>query len=106
MIFHVYCVFSDRNKSNTSHTTGMSESDQEDDFEPAGFCTMDSNSTDISTGEAVRVTRHMTSSGMAAGCDDVGIDDIISDLKFTIPMEELRPYLDSFQDVSFDDVLA
>ena len=106
MIFHVCCDFSDRNKSNTSHTTGRSESGQEDDFEPAGFCTMDSNSTDISTGEAVWETRHMTSSVMAAGCDDVAIDDIISDLKFPIAMEELRPYIDSFEDVSFDDVLT
>ena len=106
MIFHVDCVFSDRNKSNTSHTTGRSESGQEDDFEPAGFCTMDSKSTDISTGEAVWETRHVTSSGMAAGCDDVVIDDIISDFKFPIPMEELRPYLDSFEDVSFDDIFT
>ena len=45
MIFHVDCVFYDRNKSNTSHTSGRSESGQEDDFEPAGFCTMDSKST-------------------------------------------------------------
>ena len=98
--------FFDRNKSNTSHTKGRSESGQDDDFEPAEFCTMDSKSTDNSTGEAVWETCHMTSSGMAAGCDDVSIDDIISDLMFPIPMEELRPYLDSFEDASFDDVLA
>ena len=92
IIFHVDCVFYDRNKSNTSHTTGKSESGQEDDFEPAEV--------------AVWETCHMTSSGMAAGCGDVGIDDIISDLKFPLAMEELSPYLDSFQDVSFDDVLT
>ena len=88
MIFHVDCVFYDRNNSNTSHTTGKSESGQEDYFEPAGLCTMDSKSTDVSTGDAVWEARHMTLSGMAAGCDDVGIDDIISDLMFPIAMEE------------------
>ena len=106
IIFHVDCVFYDRNKSNTSHTTGKSESGLEDDFEPAGFCSMDSKSCDTSTWEAVWDARHMTSSGIAAGCDDVGFDDIISDFKFPIPMEELRPYLDSFEDVLFDDVLT
>ena len=104
--WRVKADFFDRNKSNTSHTKGRSESGQDDDFEPAGFCTMDSKSTDNSTGEAVWETCHMTSSGMAAGCDDVSIDDIISDLMFPIPMEELHPYLDSFEDASLDDVLA
>ena len=92
IIFNVDCVFYDRNKSNTWHTNGKSESGQEDDFEPAEV--------------AVWETCHMTSSGMAAGCGEVEIDDIISDLKFPLAMEELSPYLDSFQDVSFDDVLT